>query len=877
MKNFPGLPYDPNTLPRELKRHYISASDEDLGSMLSELGLSRLDELFKYFPEQILRKNAPEIPDELDYASLKSHVEDLAKKNLEKTSFLGDSLPHYKTHEIVGHVLAIRGLTTSYTPYQPERSQGTLMTHWIYQCLMSQLTGFEAVNASLYDRATALFEAISCARRLKKDPDTVLVLESIHPNDLQVLRTHARGTTLKIEIVPLSAKTGTTDLAEVRKKIAVTKNLFALVFPQVNALGLLEDVHALADLAAESDLKSIAVIDPILLAEGGLVPPAHFGKKGTDLLVGEGQHLAIAPNFGGPGLGIFGIRFNEANKTDVRATSGRFVGKGADLSGREARVMVLSTREQHIRREKANSNICSNQAFLATLAGAAILGRGEDGMKAAVHSGRVNAEKAFATLTSFAGVKPAFPDAPFFNEFVLALPGKASALIQKASSKGLHVGVDVSSRIPGSAGNLLLISFSDLQTESDLQKLAVFFESEFGKANGPGAKAPAISTNFLRKDKVGIPKISLPELKAYYTALGEQNVSPDSSCFPLGSCTMKYNPYINDYAAGLAGFQNAHPAALAENVQGCLEIIFHTQEYFKAITGLAGVTTQPVAGAQGELVGLKLFQAWHASRGDAKRDLILIPRTAHGTNPATATLAGFENGVTLIEANADGEIDMADLKRLLAEHGPRVAGIMVTNPNTSGIFETRFREIADLVHASGGLVYMDGANMNAICGWADLGKMGVDAVHNNTHKTWSIPHGGGGPGDAFVAVSEKLLPFLPGIQVVRENGVFRTVTPEKSIGSFHRHFGNFGHKVRAYTYLAALGREGVRRISAVAVLSARYLQKRLSAVYPLLPIGAEKSPRLHEFIITLPPELFSRIEAAGIPKAQIMGRMGKLF
>ncbi len=885
MNTLPSLPYDPQTLPRELKRHYISASDADIEAMMASLGISKLEDLYAHLPPAIRMKSAPAIPEERAYPALQNHLEEIAAKNKIKLSFLGDGIPHYRTPEVVPHVLSIRGLTTSYTPYQPERSQGTLMSHWIYQCLMSQLTGFEAVNASLYDRSTSLYEAIGCARRLLKNEDaknrdTVLILESIHPRDLEVLRTLATGTTLKIQTVPLSAQTGTTDLVLVKKKITSGSNFFALVFPQVNALGNLEDVHALADLARESGLKSIAVLDPMLLAEGALVPPANYGKHGADLMVGEGQHLAIPPNFGGPGLGIFGIRFNtenEENKVAVRATSGRFVGKGKDLSGREALMMVLSTREQHIRREKANSNICSNQAFLATLAGAALLNRGEDGMREAAGTGRKFAVQAFEFLNSLPSVKAAFPGTAFFNEFVLALPKSADEIIRQASADDIQVGVNVSPRIPGSKGNHLLLSFSDIHTEEDLKKLFSFFEKSFGTSKDSKTNAPTLPANLLRQDKIGIPKMSATEIKKYYSELGDQNVSPDSACFPLGSCTMKYNPYINDYAAGLAGFQNTHPEALEENVQGCLEIIFQTQEYFKKITGLAGVTTQPVAGAQGELVGLKLFQAWHAARGDAKRDLILIPRTAHGTNPATATQAGFENGVVLVEAKPDGGIDLDHLKKLLAENGPRVAGIMVTNPNTSGIFEIRFREAADLVHAAGGLVYMDGANMNAICGWADLGAMGVDAVHNNTHKTWSIPHGGGGPGDAFVAVSEKLLPFLPGIQVVLENGVYRARKPEKSIGSFHRHFGNFAHKVRAYTYLAALGKEGIRRISGVAVLSARYLQKRLETRYPSLPFGAEESPRLHEFIITLPPELFAKIEKAGTTKAQTMGRVGKLF
>jgi glycine dehydrogenase len=349
---------------------------------------------------------------------------------------------------------------------------------------------------------------------------------------------------------------------------------------------------------------------------------------------------------------------------------------------------------------------------------------------------------------------------------------------------------------------------------------------------------------------------------------------------------MKYNPYINDYAAGLKGFTDIHPQAPVEDIQGSLEVLFEIQEMFKAITGLPGVTTQPVAGAQGELVGLKMFQAYHRDRGEADtRNVLIIPRSAHGTNPATATMAGYETktvegkvyGIYTVEATPNGEMNLSQIKEFLKTDGHRVAGVMVTNPNTAGIFESQFKEMSALVHAVGGLVYMDGANMNAIAGIIDLNKLGVDAVHNNLHKTWTIPHGGGGPGDAIVAVSARLMDYLPGHQVVQKNGRFELQRTSKSVGSFHRHYGNFAHKIRAYTYIKALGSDGVRKMSQVAVLSARYLQKKLVQTYPTLPANADATPRMHEFILTLAPETFKNIEAAGTPKANAIARIGKLF
>ncbi len=341
---------------------------------------------------------------------------------------------------------------------------------------------------------------------------------------------------------------------------------------------------------------------------------------------------------------------------------------------------------------------------------------------------------------------------------------------------------------------------------------------------------------------------------------------------------MKYNPMLNDWAAGLEGFSAAHPQMPLADGQGPLNVLYQIQEWFKKITGLPGVTTQPVAGAQGELVGLKMFQAYHRQKGESFRRKILIPRSAHGTNFATAAMAGYPDGIVYLEAGDDGTIDMKDFRTKLEIHGPELCGVMITNPNTSGIFEKNFQQIAEEVHHAGGLVYMDGANMNAVAGIVDLHSMGVDAVHNNLHKTWTIPHGGGGPGDAIVAVSEKLVSFLPGLQVVRrDDGSLGVQRPEHSIGNFHRHWGNFGHKVRAYAYLLRLGEEGIPRMSSIAVLSARYLLERVRGHFSTLPEEAGKSPRMHEFILTLSEEEFKFLESAGVPKGKAIPQIGKLF
>ncbi len=863
---------------RENARHYIPASEADIEQMLEAIGKSSFDGLFDHIPSDVLFGEAPGLPEELDYEALRERLQAISEKNRIGSSFLGDGVLDLEPSPVIGPICDIRNMTTAYTPYQPELSQGTLLAHWIYQCSMARLTGFEAVNASLYDRSTSIFEGICAAIRMGRGKTAAIVPETLYPGDLEVLATLSEETEVELIRVPADARTGCIDLASLKSAAeAAAGQLAVIVFPQVNTFGLLEAVDELTDLAAALGVKSVAVIDPLLLAAGGLKAPADFGQNGVDIIVGEAQHLALAPNFGGPGLGLFGVRFSDNDRNAVRAAPGRFIGKARDLAGRECRVGVLSTREQHIRKDKATSNICSNQAFVATLVGAALLERGDAGLGGILSTMRTRLEEAVQALTAFEGVELAFPESGSYHEVTLSLPQPVASLLAAARAQGILAGADVSSRIAGGR-NLLKLSFSN--RDQDLEGLVSVFQPLFGAAGTSSvATLSPVGDKYLRSTAPGLPQYEAAEVIAYYQRLGELNVSPDDGCYPLGSCTMKYNPLVNDWAASLPGFTDLHPQAPVEDAQGCLYVLHETQEWFKKITGLAGVTTQPLAGAQGELVGLKLFQAYHRDRGEA-RDVVLIPRSAHGTNFATASMAGFTGKmgkIVYLAADTEGRVLNEDLDRRIEEYGSRIAGVMITNPNTSGIFETSFKQIAEKIHAVGGLVYMDGANMNAIAGWVDLGALGVDAVHNNLHKTWTIPHGGGGPGDAIVAVSERLLPYLPGFQIEFDGELYRPVKAPKSIGSFHRHWGNFAHKVRCYTYLLRLGREGVRRMSAMAVLSARYLQKQLSEDYALLPIGADKEPRMHEFILTLKADDYQQLEAVGLRKTDAAPRIGKLF
>ena len=879
------LPYNPQDLKRELKRYYISADESDISQMLSTLNLKDTSELYSHISDDVKMDLTEHMEDGLEYEQLQKHLETLAAKNRVMTSFIGDGLHHYKVPKIVEHVANIRGLTTAYTPYQPERSQGTLIGQWLYASTIANITGFEAINASLYDRSTALFEALSTAVRLKRKTNTVLVGQNIQPQDIAVIETLAKHTSLQIKMVPVDPKTGLTDLTKASELIAQYKNeLAAIAFSQVTNLGLLEDVHALTDLATANKLCSIAIVDPILLGLGGLIPPTQMGseQQGTTMFVAEGQQMMSAPNMGGPGLGIFGIRYNLKEKNAIRNSPGRYVGKGVDGSGKQAFCMVLSTREQHIRREKASSNICSNQAFAATLCGASLLERGAKGLASIASDVQSKMQNFLQEVLTLSGVELPY-DSACFNQCTLKLNKSVAQFMQAGLDIDIEVGIDVSERVDPTQ-NYLQIFISDHHTNEAIKQLIDLFKENFSAGNS--VNIPAIDSKLIRQDSFAIGSFDYQTLATYYSKLGELNFSPDDNLYPLGSCTMKYNPYINDYAANLQGFTHKHPQAPEQNIQGSLEIQYNIQEQFKKITGLHSVVTQAVAGAQGELAGIKMFQAYHQANGEQEqRQIIILPQSAHGTNPATATMAGYETkkidgieyGIIIVQACQNGEIDISELKEILLTHGKRVAGIMITNPNTSGIFESHFQEISKLIHDVGGLMYMDGANMNAIAGHLDLDKLGVDAIHNNLHKTWSISHGGGGPGDAIVAVSEKLAPFIVGTQIKKVGDNFTVYKTENSIGEFHRHFGNFAHKVRGYTYLKALGGKGIRQMSAVAVLSARYLFNQVSDAYPTLPQGTEDVPRMHEFILTLEEDLFERLQQEGLGKAQIIPQIGKLF
>ena len=396
-------------------------------------------------------------------------------------------------------------------------------------------------------------------------------------------------TDLNFLSVPTDNQTGLINYRWLENQDGETlKNISAFVFPQVNSLGLLEDVDFLCDFSDSRGIRSIACIDPILLGTGGLKPPTKFGKLGADFIVGEAQHLAIPPNFGGPGLGLFGCRHNEDNKKDLRATPGRYIGKGKDFNGRDCFVMVLSTREQHIRKEKATSNVCSNQAFLATLAGASLLAKGEKGISVSIEKAIEAKTRVVKAVQNLDGITIPFSSSSSFNELLLQTNISISKLENNASIEEIHIGLDVSNRVKSHEdSNILKLTFTDVHDQQDIDKLIDFLRKNFPKAlpKDTDFELPTIPSKYLRKGSANLPSFSEDELTQYYEKLADLNVSPDDGCYPLGSCTMKYNPLLNDWAASLPGFANAHPQSPEEDVQGPLEILYEIQEWFKNITG----------------------------------------------------------------------------------------------------------------------------------------------------------------------------------------------------------------------------------------------------------------------------------------------------
>ncbi len=805
------------------KRHN-GPSLEETRQMLQELGTDSLEQLIEQIiPESIRLKGELQLPEALSEQDYLKHLRELASKNQVFKSHIGQG--YYETHlpaVIQRNILENPGWYTQYTPYQAEIAQGRLEALMIYQTVVSDLTGLPLANASLLDEGTAAAEAMLMFyhgknKRVKGEPiRRFFVDEWVFSQTLEVLRMRAEPQ--GIELIVGNWKTFEPDAA-----------FFGALLQYPNASGAVEDYRAFAQKLGEKGVPLVVAAD--LLALTLLEAPGHWG---AEVVVGSTQRFGLPMFFGGPHAGYFACK-----ETYKRQVPGRIIGLTIDAEGNEAYRMALQTREQHIRREKATSNICTAQALLAILSGMYAVWHGPEGLRAiARHIHRLTSRLAENLRALGYEQRNEF----FFDTLCLPMESEQQQKLRRlAEARKINLFY---------GEGYTCLSLNETDRESDVQNLLAVFAEAMQKEEPLLAKAedrlpPALcrKSDFLTHEVFHSYR-SETEMMRYIKRLEQRDLSLMQSMIPLGSCTMKLNAAAELLPLTWPSWANIHPFAPEEQTEGYQILIDALADYLVEITGLAACSFQPNSGAQGEFAGLLTIRAYHRDRGDARRHVVLIPSSAHGTNPASAVMAGMK--VVVVACNEAGDIDVEDLREKAVRHADELAALMVTYPSTHGIFEQAICEICELVHENGGLVYMDGANMNAQVGYTSPGMIGADVCHLNLHKTFSIPHGGGGPGVGPICVNEKLKPYLPGHP-------YREVGGEKAIHSVSSApYGSAGILLISYGYIRMMGLEGLKRATAYAMLNANYLRARLREAYEILYAG-EHDRCAHEFILNLRP------------------------
>ncbi|MBN1418485.1 MAG: aminomethyl-transferring glycine dehydrogenase subunit GcvPB [Planctomycetes bacterium] len=885
---------------------FVNTPDQ-VRSMLDAIGVSSIEDLFASIPEPLRRREPLALPPGLSEMELRRQMGRLAAQNAradDRPCFLGGGA-YRRFIPAAVDLLSSRGeFFTAYTPYQAETSQGTLQAIFEYQAMVVRLTGMEIANASLYDGATAVSEAVSMALAVREESAgrRVVVSRGVHPEWRDVLRTMLTPRGVEIAEVPL--EDGATAPDEAARALAAG-DAFALVFQSPNFFGRLEDGGALVRAAHDAGTLAIAAADPISL--GILEAP---GAWGADVVVGDGQPLGNPLAYGGPTFGILATRM-----ANVRKLPGRIVGQTVDREGRRGFVLTFQPREQHIRREKATSNICTNESLCALRAAIYLSLLGPAGLREVAEASARAAHHLADRLAAETGIRRAHRG-PFFDEFAVDLPVTARAWSRALAGRGILGGLDLGRFDPADANRSLLCA-TELTTDEEIDALiaaardlapntvapaprlaarpqrtpvppppppppskapaeapdgapapTVFERSRPGRRSvvlpaplGPGGAIEGIlPAEAIRRAPPPLPELAEADVVRHYTKLSTLNVGVDSCFYPLGSCTMKYNPRAAETIAALPGFRDVHPYQDDDEVQGLLQVLHEVAETLAEVSGLPHLSLQPAAGAHGEVTALLMIRAHLRSRGSAK-DVILIPDSAHGTNPASAVLAGFR--VRQVRSSPEGTIDWNDFQAKLDDD---VAGIMITNPNTLGIFEPDVARIATALRERGAFTYMDGANMNALLGIARPGDFGVDVMHFNLHKTFATPHGGGGPGAGPIAAGDRLRDVLPSPRLVRDGDRYRWESGSApSIGRVRGFHGNVGIIVRAYAYIRSHGPEALRQVSEHAVLGANYIRARLRDAYDL----PYDRPSLHEVVFSASRQKKRGIHAFDIAKRLI--------
>jgi glycine dehydrogenase len=760
----------------------------------------------------------------------------MAEENQVRRSFLGLGYSACVTPPVLlRNIVENPGWYTQYTPYQPEISQGRLEALLSFQTMVADLTGLEIANASLLDEATAAAEAMHLLFEVRKDESArrLLVASDCHPQTIDVVRTRARP--LGIEVVVAEPEAFDFESAPVFGAIVQTPSTDGFAR---DLRGLCEKAHAKGALvAAGCDLLALVLLEPP-------------GRQGADVAFGSSQRFGVPLGYGGPHAAFFATK--EAYK---RSLPGRLVGVSRDRSGKPALRLALQTREQHIRREKATSNICTAQVLLAVIAGSYAVYHGPEGLARIAR--RVHAlTTALAEGLARAGHPPR--PGPFFDTLRVDLPG---AELKKARTAANARKIDLRVHEDGVG-----VSLDEATTEQDVAELLTVLtgrehDAEAVAKLARSAKRPDLGALARRGAILEHPIFrthhSETEMMRYLCTLQARDLSLTTSMIPLGSCTMKLNAAAEMLPITWPGFARIHPFGPVAETKGYQKLFRDLEAWLSEITGFAACSLQPNAGSQGEYAGLLAIRAYHEDRGAGARDVCLIPHSAHGTNPASAAMAGMK--VVVVECDAAGNIDVADLAKKAAAHAPKLAALMVTYPSTHGVFEESIREVCAIVHRHGGQVYMDGANLNAQVGLCKPGEIGADVCHINLHKTFCIPHGGGGPGMGPICVAKHLAPFLPGHRVIETGG-------SNAIGAVSAApWGSAMILPISWMYVAMMGPDGLKHATEVAILNANYVAKRLSEHFPILYTG-KNGLVAHECIVDVRPLKKAGIEVEDVAK-----------
>ncbi len=828
---------DPLAPTDTFARRHLGPSDADAGQMLASLGLGSLDALVAETVPESIRQSEPLVLEglagrPLGESELLERLRELTGRNQIYRSFLGMGYSDCLVPGVIQrNILESPGWYTQYTPYQAEISQGRLEALLNFQTMIADLTGLPMANASLLDEATAAAEAMAMTHRIGRGKkNAFFAAGDCHPQTLSVLATRAGGMDIELRVGdPAALDFSSGDLCGV-----------LLQYPTTD--GRVLDYAPLVERAHQAGAAVVVAAD--LLALTLLRPPGDFG---ADVAVGSAQRFGVPLGYGGPHAAF--LATSEKHKRQV---PGRVIGVSRDARGEPAYRMSMQTREQHIRREKATSNICTAQVLLAIMAGMYAAYHGPEGLR------RIARRVRALTLTLAEGLRRGglrLGGGPVFDTLRVELDGSADEVLAAAEARRMNL-----RRLGDSSVG---ISLDEATTAADVAALL----EVFGAAAPAGELAAAIEPELPAPHARGSDFLTHPvfhsyhqehEMLRYLHRLQARDLSLTTSMIPLGSCTMKLNATVEMVPVTWPELGGLHPFAPPHQAEGYRLLVDSLESWLCSITGFAAISFQPNSGAQGEYAGLMAIRAYHRARGQAQRDVCLVPVSAHGTNPASSVMAGMR--VVIVACDEHGNVDVGDLRAKAQQHGERLAALMITYPSTHGVFEEAIREICDVVHEHGGQVYFDGANLNAQVGLCRPADYGADVCHLNLHKTFSIPHGGGGPGVGPIGVRQHLMPFLPDHPVVPTGG-------EASMGAVSAApFGSASILPISWVYIAAMGAAGLTKASQVAILSANYIAGRLGEHYPVLYRGA-RGRVAHELILDLRPfKQTSGIEAEDVAK-----------